>query len=299
MNFFFADFWSAPNGSVQLWGAIAATLVVSFLLIYAMTKMSPRSRRIVIGVFTFLAGLLYVAYFFWPAPQSRGSNDVPVGTTETVSFWLSDAVAAVGDLGNTLTAFLLGLGIYSLVRIHSRRIFSGHRDAFFSVMLLVSMLLMVFFGYWDWYDGKFAPDSAQYQFPEHWHWWNYAKNFLFDGLFQQMEAAMFSIIAFFILSAAYRAFRVRSVEATILLATALIVMLSLMGAVENSWNGAVTNLSHGNEFAQNFTLTEISKWLRDTFQNSGLRALDFGIGLGALAMGLRLWLSLERAGVSA
>src|SRR5438270_3302889 len=140
-------------------------------------------------------------------------------------------------------------------------------------MLLVSMLLMVFFGYGDWYDGKFAPDSAQYQFPEHWHWWNYAKNFLFDGLFQQMEAAMFSIIAFFILSAAYRAFRVRSVEATILLATALIVMLSLMGAVTYFWNSTVDSMSphivqHGTtlsipdpgSFVQNFKLNSLSRW---------------------------------------
>ena len=290
-----ADFWSAPNGSLQLYAAIAATVLVGFLLIFLMTKASPRTRRVIIGVVTFLAGLLYVAYYFWPKPQDRGPSDLPVGFTETVSFWLSDAVSAVGDLGNTLTAFLLGLGIYSLVRIHSKRLFGGHPNAFFSAMLLLSMVLIVIFGYVDWYDNKFAPDAAAYQFPEHWHWWNYGMNFLFDGLFQQMEAAMFSIIAFFILSAAYRAFRIRSVEATILLAAALIVMLSLMGAVEGAWNNVVTNAG----LSQNFTLTEISKWLRDTFQNSGLRALDFGIGLGALAMGLRLWLSLERAGVSA
>jgi len=298
MQFSLADFWSAPNGSVQLWLAILATVVVGVGLIFLMMRAAPRTRRLIIGAVTFVAGLLYVAYYFWPKPQDRGPSDLPVGFKEVVSFWLSDAVSAVGDLGNTLTAFLLGLGVYSLVRIHSKRVFGRNPNAFFSAMLLLSMLLMVIFAFIDWWDNKFATDAAAYQLPEHWHWWNYAKNFLFDGLFQQMDAAMFSIIAFFILSAAYRAFRVRSVEATILLASALIVMLSLMGLVAGAWDGAVTSMSHGNDFAQNFTLTEISKWLRDTFQNSGLRALDFGIGLGALAMGLRLWLSLERAGVS-
>lgn len=298
MNFPLADFWSAPNGSSGLWLGIGATVIVGFALMFLMMQAPPRARRYIVGAFTFVAGLLYVAYYFWPAPQSRGPNDLPVGPVETVSFWLQDAVAAVGDLSNTLTAFLLGLGIYSLVRIHSKRLFSGHRDAFFSAMLLISMILMVIFGYWNWYDNKFAPDAAQYQFQSHWHWWNYTSDFLFNGLLQQMDAAMFSIIAFFILSAAYRAFRIRSIEATVLLATALIVMLSLMGAVEFYWNNGVDSLAHGNAFAQNFRLTEISKWLRDTFQNSGLRALDFGVGLGALAMGLRLWLSLERGGVS-
>ena len=107
---------------------------------------------------------------------------------------------------------------------------------------------------------------------------------------------MFSIIAFYILSAAYRAFRIRSVEATILLASALIMMLSLMGAVEYMWNGL---FDHSGAFVANFQLTEIARWIRDTFQTPGIRALEFGIGLGALAMGLRLWLSLEKGGVSA
>src|SRR2546421_127936 len=111
MSLVLAEFWSAPNGSAGLWGGIAATVIFGFI----------------IGVFTFFAGLLYVLYFFWPTPQSRGPSDLPAGPVETVSFWLQDAVAAVGDLSNTLTAFLLGLGIYSLVRIHSKRMISGHR----------------------------------------------------------------------------------------------------------------------------------------------------------------------------
>jgi len=300
MNFILAQsLWSAPNGSTKLWGLLAGTVIVGIILTFVLMQAPPRARRYIIGVFTFLSGLIYVMYFFWPTPQSRGPNDLPVGFQETIGFWLQDAVTAVGDLSNTLTAFLLGLGIYSLLRIHSKRLFSGHKDSFFSAILLFSMVLMIVFGYWDWYDNKFAADAAQYQFEAHWHWWNYANYFLFDGLLQQMDAAMFSIIAFYILSAAYRAFRIRSVEATVLLATALIVMLSLMGAVEFFWNNGVDSLGHGNLFMDNFKLTEISKWIRDTFQNSGLRALDFGVGLGALAMGLRLWLSLERGGVSA
>jgi hypothetical protein len=43
-----------------------------------------------------------------------------------------------------------------------------------------------------------------------------AFSLLFDGGLKSLEASMFSIIAFYIVSAAYRAFRVRSVEATIL-----------------------------------------------------------------------------------
>jgi hypothetical protein len=114
-----------------------------------------------------------------------------------------------------------------------------------------------------------------------------------------MDAAMFSIIAFFILSAAYRAFRARSVEATILLGTALIVILSLMGIVSAYWDGAVTSLagdSANKDLILNFKITEISNWLRNTFQTPAITGIRFGIGLGTLSMAIRIWLGLEKGG---
>jgi len=69
-----------------------------------------------------------------------------------------------------------------------------------------------------------------------------------------------------------------------------------MGAVEFLWNGTIDGMT-GNSpgsFLNNLKLTEISKWLRETVQGAAIRGIDFGVGIGALAMGLRLWLSLER-----
>jgi hypothetical protein len=102
---------------------------------------------------------------------------------------------------------------------------------------------------------------------------------------------------------------VRSIEATVLLATALLVILSLMGAVEYLWGSGVASIAGyggdaakmeaANSFAQNFTLTAIRGWIQATVQTPSIRAIDWGIGIGALAMGLRLWLSLERTGGNA
>lgn len=291
--------YSFPNGSLQLYLAIAGTLVVGFGLMFAMMSAPPVWRRRIVAFATFLAGAIYVAYYLWPKAQSRGPNDLPHDMVERVAFNLQDFVAAGATISQTLTTFLLGLGIYSLARIHGKKLVRMQKDWGFSLLLLASMAAIVLFGYWNYYQTKFSPAAPMLQDYANWGPINYINDFLFDGLLQQMDGAMFSIIAFYILSAAYRAFRIRSIESTILLAAAFVMMLSLMGGANYLWDRVVDPMAASNPFWNNIRLTETSSWIRNTFQTSGLRALDFGVGLGALAMGLRLWLSLERGGVSA
>lgn len=283
------SFWKHPNGSSALYTWILIGLIVGIGLTFGLSKLPTQARRPVVVAVTFLSGLFYVLLYLWPQPVAKEDGTLPRDFVEKVGFWLQDAQPSIGNFSNILTAFLLGLGIFSVLRIHARKVAKSEKDWQFSVVLLAFMTLMVIFGYWDWANRK-SPSGGMLDAQSNWAWQNYTRDFLFDGLFQQMNAAMFSIIAFFILSAAYRAFRIRSIEATILLAAALIMMLSLMGSVASFWDGAAGNVS------QNLTLSEISKWLRDNVQNSSLRGIDFGIGIGALAMGLRLWLSLEKTG---
>jgi len=289
-----ANFWNAPAGSSQLFLKIGLALAVGIGLTFALMGAPARARRPVVATFTFLAGLYWVAFFLWPQPIDRQPTEMPLDAVESVSFWLSDAQAPVSTIGQVLSSFLLGLGIYSLLRVHLRKIFKMQKDWFFSIVLMVSLVSMTAFGYMDWHakltNGALLENQANWGFVQ------YGRHFLFEGLLQQMDAAMFSIIAFFILSAAYRAFRIRSVEATILLATALIVMLSLMGAVTYMWDQNFIGDTTGP--MENFKLSVISAWLRDTFQTPAIRGIDFGVGIGALAMGLRLWLSLERSGAT-
>jgi hypothetical protein len=104
-----------------------------------------------------------------------------------------------------------------------------------------------------------------------------------------MDAAMFSLIGFFILSAAYRAFRVRSIEASILMATALVVLLMFVPIAL-----MLTNSLDPDTFAGNFRIESIGLWLLTTINVPAIRAIDLGLGLGLLAMGLRIMLGLEK-----
>lgn len=294
------NIWNATPGTSEIWIKMALLLVVGLAFMIGLVFVPTRGRRPIVMTFTFLAGLFYMAQLVWPQLPQAATRENTQGPVAQVSFWFQDATAVVGPIANILTAFILGLGIYSLLTIHGKRFARLQKDWQFSLLLLVSLFVMLFFGYWDWIQGLNPENAAK--LAETPSFAGRAKDLLFEGMLQVMDAAMFSLIAFFIFSAAYRAFRIRSVESTILLGTAFIMMLSLMGALVVPWNNFIQeSLAKGdpNAWVNFLRLTDISAWLSDNIQTPAIRAVNFGVGIGALAMGLRIWLSLERGGVSA
>ncbi len=66
-------------------------------------------------------------------------------------------------------------------------------------------------------------------------------DWIFNHVFVALDATMFSLLAFFIASAAFRAFRARTPEATALLIAGCIMMIGRVPFGE--WLGSVTVLS--------------------------------------------------------
>lgn len=99
----------------------------------------------------------------------------------------------------------------------------------------------------------------------------------FDHVMIPILATMFSLLAFFIASAAYRAFRARNVLAALLLVSALIVMMRF-----NPW------LPGAEYFAKT------SNWLMNVINLAAQRAIVIGIGLGMVATALKVILGIER-----
>ena len=104
-----------------------------------------------------------------------------------------------------------------------------------------------------------------------------------EGLFSQLGAAMFSLLAFYIANAAYRSFRIRSKEAALMMLAALIVMLG--------------QIPHGPLYIST-ELPAIRIWLLKNINTPVNRAIFFGSAIAGLAMSVRLWLSLERSPLS-
>lgn len=94
-------------------------------------------------------------------------------------------------------------------------------------------------------------------------------------------STMFSLLAFFIASAAYRAFRARNVLASLLLIAALIVMLR--------FNPYMPFPSVVVPF-----LSKLSTWLMNVPNLAAQRAIVMGVGLGIVATALKVILGIER-----
>ena len=293
------NFWSKVPFSGELYMMVFLTIVIGAVVIFGLLKAPTQARRPIVWIVTFLSGAFFVGYQYWPhAINFDKSKQLPNGTIEGVSSWLNDSNSIVGTVAQVLAAFMLGLGIFSILKIHGTKIAKQQKDWAFSVVLIVSLVLMIFFGYGDFHVRE-ATKTIDFDNTNNWGFLNMGRDFLFEGLLQQMDAAMFSIIAFFILSAAYRAFRARSVEATILLGTALLVIISLMGVVAFAWDAGIDKLAgsgSSKDLIQNLRISEIAQWIKNTFQTPAITGIRFGIGLGTLSMALRIWLGLEKGG---
>ncbi len=101
--------------------------------------------------------------------------------------------------------------------------------------------------------------------------------FLYDGIFISLGSAMFALLGFYIASAAYRAFRIKSTESALMLGAALIVMLG--------------QIPFGLWISE--SLPEIRLWVLQVPNAAAFRAVKFGAAVAGLVMAFRMWLSIE------
>ncbi len=113
---------------------------------------------------------------------------------------------------------------------------------------------------------------------------NEAFGWIYDAVIVPLDSTMFSMLAFFIASAAYRAFRIRNLESILMMAVAFIVMLGNVSLGEAIWSAE--------SFLGGF------KGLKDWFMKipnaASQRAIAIGIFLGGYAAILRVALGLEK-----
>jgi hypothetical protein len=169
-----------------------------------------------------------------------------------------------------IAAFAIYLGILNLILVNGDKIYKKQKGWLFGAVVIFGFLVITIIGI-------FFSGGKSFQDP------GTPFYYIYMNLYYPLSATMFALLAFFVASASYRAFRARNVEATMLLGAAFILMLGRVpiGYWISTWLG--------------HTLANAADWIMDFPQLAGQRAIMIGIALGVVSSALRVILGLERA----
>ncbi len=190
---------------------------------------------------TFVAGMIMILQFFVPATQSMG---------ESLQEWYMIVASAAIFLGSA-----------NLLNVHIHKIRYKAKNWKYSPVTIAGFFAMIITG---------LAYGIEQGLPF---------DYMFQTMMVPMGATMFSLLAFFVASAAFRAFRASNWRATLLLASAFVVMLGRVPIGSMIWN----------------KIPLVSEWIMQVPNLAGQRAVMIGAAMGMVATSLRMIFGIERS----
>lgn len=203
-------------------------------------------RRDIPLMTAFFVGMLLMAQFFVPHEYSRNIS-------QKASEWFT-----------IIQGIVLILGVISVSQVHFRRMTRQEAGWGYSLFFFVGALAMMAAGFYN--QGEQGRGNAF--------------DWLYDNTMVPLSATLFSMLAFFIASAAFRTFRMRSLDAGLLLTAAIIVMFGQV-----PW---------GDQLTGGYASTLVS-WIMNVPNIASTRAIQIGVALGIIATSLKIILGIERS----
>lgn len=191
---------------------------------------------------TFAVGTALIALFFIPHHAAQAVN------------------GQILEWATIVYAFALILGSISLWSTHARKVRNRSEGWPYSLVTMVTLVTVTGLGV------LFGTREGT------------AVHAIYLTVNAPLASTMFALLAFFIASAAFRAFRARNVEATLLLVTAVLMMIGRVSIGEFLWPG----------------FPAFTEWLLDVPNLAAKRAIAIGVGLGAVSTALKIILGIER-----
>jgi hypothetical protein len=188
---------------------------------------------------------------------------IAIGSLTLVDFFFDEV--HINDLGRffvettvIIVAFALLLGLANVLVFHIRRILKRQEGWYYSIVLVAAVVVVLL-------AGIPGPDSAAFAW-------------MFDNVQVPLQAATFSLLAFFVALAAYRGLRLRSLESLAFVLTAVVVLL-----------GQVPIGRYLSEY-----LPTAKDWILDVPGTAGVRGIIIGVALGTIATGVRVLVGFDR-----
>ena len=224
-----------------------------------------------------------------------------------------------------IAGFAAFLGSLNLVQLHFQKIAYKKDDWQYSFFTLSGFFIMIVFGLF--YKNVDSPWGAHLKDSGSWFYWMY------NYFYLPLGSSMFALLAFFVASASYRAFRIRNFEATLLLISGVLLMIGRVpiGSIIPWWfililyvtcifalfasqikdkkiffvsyiSTNVLLLLFG--IYMNWHLTAppsflyipaIQEWIMAVPATAGARAIMIGIALGTIAQSFRIMTGREKS----
>lgn len=174
--------------------------------------------------------------------------------------WMETIYSRLLSWMQIIFVFALLVGIFAVLRAHWKRARREPKERIYVFVLIGSTVAMALIGF-VWGTDRHSP----------FQW-------AFDHLQAPMQATVFSLLAFYVTSAAYRGFRARSAESVVLVIGALIVLLGRVPL---------------GEWLMPF-LPDTAEWVLTVPALAAKRAILIGIGLGMAATAIKVIAGIER-----
>jgi hypothetical protein len=199
-------------------------------------------------VFGFVVGMLMLIQYFTPNP------------------WIQARYNNVLDWKQVVFGITLILGVLSLLLHHWRKIEQHQPGWGYSVLTIAGVIVMIAAALW----------RGQNAGPYAW---------MFDYVQSPMQSTMFALLAFYVASASYRAFRARGFHAALLLTAGVIVMLGRVPL------GEMLGFHAGERY---YSLATVSDWVLNYPNVAAKRGVLIGVQLGIVATAIKIILGIER-----
>jgi hypothetical protein len=267
--------------------------------------------------FAIIAGAAFYIFAFFVDEETGVGQALHLTSARTV---LSDAISIV-------TTMAIGLGVINLFYVHGRNVLQRRKDWGFSIVVFGTFFMVVVFMLWQYrldaetrainlacdeplktylkafsqtdpverdrllrtlseeelrLVSRYYEHRATYRFEPLRFYLNYFVNAL--------APTVMSLLGFYITYAAYRAFRLRSLEAGVMTLAAAIIILG-SDAIGGWFSHVINGLLGGGR------IVWLPVWadFGNRVMNSGMeRGLAIGIGVAVIATGLRILLGLEK-----
>ncbi len=190
---------------------------------------------------TLIVGSIILMSYFVDIPAIQESSDLLISWAVVIS------------------GFSLGLGAVNLVQVHSNKIRTKASRWPLSIWLLMVMGGTLAIG--------IVKESS-----------SPAYSFLFANVYSALGATVYSLHAFFLPAAAFRAFRISNLESALFLLSGLLVMLGQVGIGAVLWG----------------QFPVIKNWIMNVPNASAMRGITITSALGLVSTALRIIVGLDR-----